>query len=222
MTAQTFATTHTLGIEPALPAVSTRLWTGRVLTGASALFFLMDAVMKLFKPPFVVEATVRLGYPGSTIVGIGLALLAAAILYLVPRTAILGALFLTGYLGGAVASNVRANTGWFNTVFPIVFASIAWAGLCLRDRRVATLLFCLRATIPFRRSCSICSRCNRRLIFGLTNDPPVLTARMAAITSFLGRFLTTYPRAPARRHRNTIGLVAVHAEHHDRGHRALP
>jgi hypothetical protein len=117
-----------------------RLWTGRFLTGLSAAFFLFDAGMKLVKPPFVVEATVHLGYPASTIIGMGVALLASTLLYLIPRTSILGAILLTGYLGGAVATNVRAEQPLFNIVFPIVFASFAWSGLWLRDARLQQLL----------------------------------------------------------------------------------
>ena len=121
-----------------------RLWTGRVLTGLSTAFLLFDAVMKLFKPPFVVEATIRLGYPESIIVGIGVALLVSTVLYVIPRTSIFGAILLTGYLGGAVATNVRAETPLFNIVFPVVFAAIAWAGLCLRNARLSEVLFSKR------------------------------------------------------------------------------
>src|SRR5438093_7634950 len=111
-----------------------RIWASRILTALSVLFLLMDGGMKVFKPPFVVEATVRLGYPQSTIVGIGAALLFCTVLYVLPRTAVLGAILLTGYLGGAVASNVRAATPFFNVVFPGLFAVVVWASLVLRDK----------------------------------------------------------------------------------------
>src|SRR5215813_1913865 len=91
-----------------------RLWTGYGLSGLMTIFLLMDAIMKLFKPAFVVKATVDLGYPESTIVGIGALLLCSTLLYVFPRTSVLGAVLLTGYLGGAVASNVRAATPLFN------------------------------------------------------------------------------------------------------------
>jgi hypothetical protein len=117
-----------------------RIWASRILTALSILFLLMDGSMKLFKPPFVVEATFRLGYPESTIVGIGVALLVCTILYVIPRTAILGAILLTGYLGGAVASNVRAETPLFNAVFPALFAVAVWASLVLRDKRLESIL----------------------------------------------------------------------------------
>jgi hypothetical protein len=117
-----------------------RLWTGRLMSGLPAIFLLVDGVMKLIKPAVVVQATVELGYPESAILGIGLALLASTILYLIPRTGILGAILLTGYLGGAVATHVRAGQGWFNILFPVIFGTLLWGGLWLRDRRLRTLL----------------------------------------------------------------------------------
>ena len=116
------------------------LWTGRVLSGLPALFLLLDGGMKLAKPEFVVKATVELGYPESVIVGLGIVLLAATILYLIPRTSILGAIVLTGYLGGAVATHVRVGQGWFPILFPVVLGMMLWGGLCLRDERLRTLL----------------------------------------------------------------------------------
>src|SRR5438309_945257 len=117
-----------------------RVWAGRTLSGLAALFLLMDGGMKLFKPPVVVEATLQLGYPESAIVGIGIVLLACTILYLIPRTAILGAVVLTGYLGGAVASQVRVNAPWFNILFPVALGCVVWGGLWLRDRRLQMVL----------------------------------------------------------------------------------
>jgi hypothetical protein len=119
---------------------SKQLWAGRIMSGLPALFLLMDGGMKLFKPPVVVEATVRLGYPESVIVGIGLALLASTLLYLIPRTAILGAVLLTGYLGGAIATHVRVGAPLFNIVFPLIFGALIWGGLWLRNRRLRELL----------------------------------------------------------------------------------
>jgi hypothetical protein len=117
-----------------------RLWAGRALTGLSAAFFILDGSMKLLKPPVVVQATIQLGYPESTIVGIGAALLVSTLLYLIPRTSSLGAILVTGYLGGAVASNVRAEQPAFNIVFPVILACIAWGGLWLRDKHLEQLL----------------------------------------------------------------------------------
>jgi len=117
-----------------------RLWAGRILSGWAALFFLTDGGMKLFKPPVVVESTLQLGYPESAIVGIGMLLLGCTILYLIPRTAILGAVLLTGYLGGAVATYVRVSGPWFNILFPVVFGCFVWGGLYLRDKRLRSVL----------------------------------------------------------------------------------
>jgi hypothetical protein len=122
------------------PVSKGSLWTGRIMSALAALFLLMDGSMKLFKPPVVIQATVQLGYPESTIVGIGIALLASTLLYVIPRTSVLGAILLTGYLGGAVASNVRAVAPLFNVLFPVVFAVLVWGGLWLRDRRLGQLL----------------------------------------------------------------------------------
>ena len=111
-------------------------------TPVSALFLLMDSVMKLMKPAFVVQATVELGYPESVIVGLGIVLLTCTVLYLIPRTAVLGAILLTGYLGGAVATHVRIGDPLFShTLFPIYVAVLLWGGLVLRDRRLRALIF---------------------------------------------------------------------------------
>ena len=116
------------------------LWTGRIVSGLTVLFFLVDGVMKLLKPVAVVEATRQLGFPESDIVGIGVLLLTCTLLYIFPRTSILGAIVLTGYMGGAVASQVRVGAGWFNVAFAVVFGVLVWAGLWLRDIRVRNLL----------------------------------------------------------------------------------
>ena len=127
------------------PVSKGSLWTGRILSILSILFFLMDAVMKLMKPALVVDATVKLGYQEGVIQGLGIALLICTILYATPRTSVLGAILLTGYLGGAVASNLRVGSPLFsNVLFPVYFALILWGGLYLRDRR-------LRALVPLRR-----------------------------------------------------------------------
>ena len=100
-----------------------------------AVFLAVDGAMKLAKPRFVVDATVQLGYPEV--------LLACTTVYLVPRTSLLGAILLTGYLGGAVATHVRAGEGAFPVLFPVVFGALLWGGLVLRDAR-------LRALLPLR------------------------------------------------------------------------
>jgi hypothetical protein len=100
----------------------------------------MDAVMKFIKPPVVVSTTVGLGYPENTIVPIGAVLLVCTVLYLVPRTSVLGAILLTGYLGGAVATHVRVSAGLFPILFPIILGLFIWGGLYLRDQRLSQLI----------------------------------------------------------------------------------
>lgn len=119
------------------------LAAGWVLTLLPALFLIMDAVMKFGKPSFVVEKTTELGYSESAIVPLGAVLLVSTLLYLWPRTAVLGAILLTGYLGGAVATHVRAGGTPFETLFPVIFGALLWGGLVLRDER-------LRALVPWR------------------------------------------------------------------------
>ena len=110
------------------------------MSGFAGLFLLFDGVMKLFKPPMVVQSTLQLGYPESTIVAIGVVLLVCTVLYLTPRTSALGAILLTGYLGGAVASHVRARDSWFDVSFPGAIGALVWGGLWLRDQRLSVLL----------------------------------------------------------------------------------
>lgn len=117
-----------------------RLWAGRILSGLPALLLLVDAIMKLIKPAPVVEATVKLGYPESVIIGLGVVLLLSTILYLLPKTSVLGAILLTGYLGGAVATHVRVQEGWFSILFAVVFGVLLWVGLWLRDERLQKLI----------------------------------------------------------------------------------
>lgn len=121
------------------------IWTGRVMSGLAATFLLLDAVMKLAQPAPVVEATVhQLGFPAGTIPGIGVVLLLATFVYMIPRTAVLGAILLTGYLGGAIAVQVRVGHPVFSeTLFPLYVAALVWGGLYLRERR-------LRALVPAR------------------------------------------------------------------------
>jgi hypothetical protein len=124
----------------ATPVSGPALWTGRVMSALPVLFLIFDGVTKLAKAGFVIEATVKLGYPETAIVGIGLVLLIATIIYVIPLTSVLGAVLLTGYLGGAVASHVRADNPLFShTLFPIYMALLIWGGLYLRDQRLRTL-----------------------------------------------------------------------------------
>jgi len=104
-----------------------RIWASRILTALSALFLLMDGSTKLFKPPFVIEATARLGYSESTIVGIGVTLLVCTVLYLIPRTAVLGAILLTGYLGGRLRAMLAPAL--HSSIWSFPCCSALWRGL---------------------------------------------------------------------------------------------
>jgi hypothetical protein len=122
------------------PTKATR-WTGRVLTGIPVLFLAFDVAVKLAGIPAVAEASKRLGLPVHLAPGIALVLASCVALYLVPRTAVLGAVLLTGYLGGAVLSHLRVGDPLFShTLFPIYIGALLWAGLYLRDARVRGLL----------------------------------------------------------------------------------
>jgi hypothetical protein len=104
------------------------------------LFLIVDAAMKLAKPAVVVQTTVQLGYPESVIVWLGIVLLLCTAIYVVPQTSLLGAILLTGYLGGAVATHVRVGDGVFPAVFPVMVGALLWGGLALRDPSLRVLL----------------------------------------------------------------------------------
>ena len=124
-----------------MPSVSNkRLWAGRIISALCVLFLVLDGVLKVMKLPPAVEGTVRLGYPEGLVLRLGIAVLVCTVVYAIPRTSILGAILLTGYLGGATATHVRVGEPFF---FPILFGVLIWAGLFLRDDR-------LRALIPLR------------------------------------------------------------------------
>src|SRR6266536_499330 len=135
-----------MGLDSQTALVSKKaLWAGRIVSALPVLFLLMDGVMKLFKPAVVVDATLKVGYAESTIVPLGIVLLACTILYVVPQTSVLGAILLTGYLGGAVATHTRVGDPLFSHVlFPTYLGALIWLGLYLRDARV-------RALVPLRQ-----------------------------------------------------------------------
>jgi hypothetical protein len=128
----------------AVPSKAQRI-TGRLMTGLVTAFLFADGAAKLFLPEPVVKGSLELGYPVHTMVGIGTVLLVATLLYAIPRTAVLGAVLLTGYLGGAIATHVRVENPLFSHIlFPTYVAALIWGGLFLRDAR-------LRAFLPWRR-----------------------------------------------------------------------
>ena len=131
---------------PVVTTSSKALWTGRILSGLVALFLLVDAGFKLIRPlpAPVVETFGKLGYPVEFAAGLGILLLSCVALYLIPCTSVLGAILLTGYLGGAVASHLRVGDPWFSHVlFPVYIGLFIWGGLYLRENR-------LRALVPWR------------------------------------------------------------------------
>ena len=126
-------------------AVSKKTWAGRIVTGWVALFLLFDAAVKVMKLAPAVEGTAQLGYPARLVVGIGIVELVCVVFYLIPRTSVLGAILLTGFLGGATASKVRLEDPWF--MFSVGVGVLVWAGLVLRDEQLGALIP-LRSSSP--------------------------------------------------------------------------
>ena len=124
------------------PTAVTRksLWAGYALSGLAVLFLLMDSVVHILNVPQVAEASAQLGYPAGVFVPLGIIELVSVLLYVTPRTRVLGAILLTGYLGGAVAIHVRvANPLFSHILFPVYIGLMLWAGLYLRDERLRAL-----------------------------------------------------------------------------------
>jgi hypothetical protein len=123
------------------PISKKMLWAGRIISALPVLMLLVSAVSKFMKPDFAVEGFAKLGWDMSQAVGLGITEVACTVIYLIPRTAVLGAILLTGYLGGAIATHARISDPQFVT--PMALAVLVWLGLFLRDAR-------LRALIPLR------------------------------------------------------------------------
>ncbi len=125
---------------------SARRWGARILSAVPVLFLLLDAVMKLAAARVVLDTMPKLGYPASLARTLGVILIIPLVLYVIPRTAVLGAILLTGYLGGAVATHLRVGSPLLSDMlFPVYVGVMLWGGLYLRDARV-------RELIPLRRS----------------------------------------------------------------------
>jgi DoxX-like family len=121
------------------------VWGGRIMSGFIAAFLLFDAMIHLLKPAPVVEAFARLHLPLSLAVVLGVVELLCLVLYVIPRTSILGATLLTGYLGGAVAIQmINSNSLFGEILFPVYVGVLVWGGIYLRDERLRTLF-------PWRR-----------------------------------------------------------------------
>jgi len=127
------------GVEM-VPVSKKILWAGRIVSALPVLMLLMSGITKVMKPPFVMEGFKHLGLPEHLALGLGILELACTLVYVIPQTAVLGAILLTGYLGGAVVSHLRVGDPFIG---PFIFGVLIWAGLFLRDKR-------LRVLIPLR------------------------------------------------------------------------
>jgi hypothetical protein len=124
------------------PSATKADWTGRIISTLLVVFFLFDGAMKFVKPEHVVKGSAEFGIPAEALNGIGAALLVSTVLYAIPSTAVLGAILLTGYLGGAIMTHVRV--GGLDFLFAAFFGVLVWLGIYLREPR-------LRALIPVRQ-----------------------------------------------------------------------
>jgi hypothetical protein len=124
------------------PASKKMLWAGWIISALPVLMLVVSGVMKLLKPPAVVDGFTKLGWEENLAFGLGILELACTVVYLVPRTSVLGAILLTGYFGGAIATHVRVGDP-FSSFVPVVLGMLVWGGLFLRDAR-------LRALLPLR------------------------------------------------------------------------
>ena len=142
MSSVTQSPATTQSVASAVPTSKKMLWAGRVISAIPVLLMVLSAVMKLIKAAPVVQGFPKYGYPESQIVIIGVLELLSCIVYLIPNTAVLGAILMTGYLGGATATNVRVGDPSY--IMTVLLGVFVWGGLFFRDARV-------RALVPFRR-----------------------------------------------------------------------
>jgi hypothetical protein len=129
--------------SPSAPVSKKALWAGYILSGLVVVMLLVSAAFKFLKPPEILQEFSRLGYAESHALLIGTLEVGCVVIYAIPQTAVLGAILLTGYFGGATATHVRIDDPITNLIGPILFGVLAWLGLYLRDPR-------LRALIPLR------------------------------------------------------------------------
>jgi hypothetical protein len=128
-------------LAPAVTTSKGMLWTGRIISGLIVAFLLFMTAFGFLKPEMSKQGMRDMGYPESVGMPITIAFLVCIVLYAIPRTSVLGAIMLTGYFGGAIATHVRVNDPKF--VVPLLFGMLTWLGLYLRDAR-------LRALLPLR------------------------------------------------------------------------
>lgn len=131
---------HTDTVAHRTPAAGFSAGAGRTLSALATLFLVFDSTIKLIAIQPVIDASIRLGYRPESMFGIGVILLLCVAVYVIPRTSRIGAVLLTGYLGGAIATHVRAGSTWFETLFPVGVAAFVWGGLVLRDAQLRAIL----------------------------------------------------------------------------------
>lgn len=118
----------------------TNRWVSYILSGIVILFMLMDSIMKFVQPAEVVEGTIALGFTKDHIIVLGILGLVSTLLYIFPRTSVLGAILLTAYFGGAIATHLRLNNPLFtHTLFTVYFGILTWSGLWLRNKALQKL-----------------------------------------------------------------------------------
>ena len=122
---------------PSAPVSAKMLWAGRIMSTLPVLMLLMSGVMKVLQPPFLREGFSKLGLDVNLALGLGILELTCTLLYVIPRTAVLGAILLTGYLGGAILTHLRLGEQF---IAPVVLGLLVWGGLYLRDVRLRELL----------------------------------------------------------------------------------
>lgn len=125
------------------PVSKTSIWAGRILSALPVLMLLSSSIMKLMNHPIAVDGFAKFGFPEGIAPKLGILELACTVIYVIPQTSVLGAILLTGYLGGAVVTHVRVGDPFSNIITPVFLGALVWGGLFLRDKR-------LRALIPFR------------------------------------------------------------------------
>jgi hypothetical protein len=123
------------------PVSKAALWTGYIMSALPVLLFLVGVIMTLLKPPSVVQGFTQFGFSESLLPKLGILELICAVIYMIPRTSVLGAILLTGYLGGATVTHLRVGQPFF---MPVIVGVLVWGGLFMRDPRVRDL-------IPLRR-----------------------------------------------------------------------
>lgn len=126
-------------MEPAQQTSKVRLWISYLLQGIVVIMFVMGAVQNIMRSEMAVEGAKQMGYPESSVLYLGILLLLVTILYAIPKTNILGAAFLTAWLGGAVATHVINEDAMLNLAMPIIFGILVWLALLLRDSRLGTI-----------------------------------------------------------------------------------